>query len=221
MFTHDIHEVSPPMQPIGAIICMHGLGADNRNFEFLVPEITQNNALPLRFIFPNAPVRKITMNPHWPLRAWYDIFSLSHLEKEDEAGLMQARAFVDGLIADQIAKGIPSDKIIVAGFSQGGAMALHVGLRYPQRLAGILGMSCYLPLVQKIEHEFSAANKDTPILLTHGTQDTVLPLEVSRISKLALKRNHTNVELKEYPMGHEVCLQEMRDIKQWVWNIYS
>ncbi len=217
---NDLHIIEPNQPAIGSVIWLHGLGADNRNFDTLVPELTQQGQLPLRFIFPNAPVRPVTINQQFPTRAWYDVYSLTHLDEEDEPGIAASQATIEKLIVTENGRGISSDKIILAGFSQGGAMALHTGLRYKDKLAGILGLSCYLPLFHQINSHATDINKNTPIFIAHGTDDDILSVSNAKITHSVLDHTHTNVAWHEYPMMHEINLQEVYDIQHWLASIY-
>lgn len=216
MIEHDTHIIEPAQKPIGTVIWLHGLGADNRNFDTLVPPLTREGALPLRFVFPNAPVRPITINQNMPMRAWYDVYSLTHLDREDEAGIADSQAYLEQLIDFEKQQGIAADRVVLAGFSQGGAMVMHTGLRYPEKLAGIMALSCYLPMFHTIAHASSDPNKDTPIFIGHGEHDPVLPMVASKITHAVLDNTHPNVSWHEYPMGHEICPQEVMDMQRWL-----
>jgi phospholipase/carboxylesterase len=203
-------------QPSAAsVIWMHGLGADNRNFDSLIPSLTNHNALPLRFIFPNAPVRPVSINYNAPTRAWYDIYSLTNLNREDKAGVYESAALISRLVQDEIDRGVPANRIILAGFSQGGAMALYTGMRQAHKIAGILGLSCYLPLISEHENTIHAANIETPTLIIHGTQDMTLPIFIGKLGHDVVARTHKNTQWKEYIMQHEITPQEAQDIHQW------
>jgi phospholipase/carboxylesterase len=172
--------------PDAAVIWLHGLGADARDFEPVVPSLALSPQRPLRFVFPDAPVRPVTLNAGMPMRAWYDIGDLDPAGRpEDAAGIRRAADSVGALLRAQIEQGIPAQRIVLGGFSQGGATALFTGLRFPERLAGVIGLSCYLPLVETLAAEGSAANRSTPIFLGHGLADPVVPAWIGRTSQLA------------------------------------
>ncbi len=216
--THRLHEsadavVLAPAAPASAsVIWLHGLGADGHDFVPIVPELK----LPaVRFVFPHAPVRPVTLNMGMRMRAWYDIRTLTAEGRADEAGIRESVALLGRYIAAERAAGVASERIIVAGFSQGGAVALHAGLRHPERLGGILALSTYLPLQASLAAELSAANRATPILMCHGQFDPVLPMALGILARDWLVAERYPVEWKEYPMQHQVCLPEIQDIATW------
>ena len=207
-------------EPKGTIIWMHGLGADCWDFVSVVKELGLPEDLPLRFIFPQAPTRSISINNGQRMPGWYDI-TLSELQdgparKADEAGVRETQAFINALIAREATRGIASDKIVVAGFSQGGAIALQTGLRHPQPLAGVLALSTYLPLENSLATERTLANANIPILMAHGTQDPLVPVTLARLSKGKIEAQGYKVEWREYPMQHSVCMEEVDDIGTWL-----
>ena len=203
-------------EPRGSVIWMHGLGADCWDFVSIVKELYLPDDLPLRFIFPQAPTRPITINGGHVMPGWYDI-SMAELErKPDEAGVRESQGFIDALIAREVSRGIASNKIILAGFSQGGAIALQAGLRQTQALAGILALSTYLTLGDSLAKEKTTANADIPILMAHGTQDPVVPLALARSSRDAMAALGFKVEWREYPMQHSLCAQEVEEISGWL-----
>lgn len=207
-------------EPKGTIIWMHGLGADCWDFVSVVKELGLPEDLPLRFIFPQAPTRSISINNGQRMPGWYDI-TLSELQdgparKADEAGVRETQAFINALIAREATRGIASDKIVVAGFSQGGAIALQTGLRHPQPLAGVLALSTYLPLENSLATERTLANANIPILMAHGTQDSLVPVTLARLSKGKIEAQGYKVEWREYPMQHSVCMEEVDDIGTWL-----
>jgi len=208
----DCIEITPKLPPTASIIWLHGLGADGHDFVDIVPQLGLSSA---RFIFPHAPVRPITLNAGYPMRAWYDIHGLDRFAKEDEEGVRASAVMVNQLIQHEIAQGIPSDKIVLAGFSQGGAMALYAGLCYPQKLAGILALSCYLPLATQVAIEASAANKAIPIFMAHGSMDDIVNISLGEYSCQYLQNLGYHVGFHRYPMAHNVCLEEVSDIAQW------
>jgi phospholipase/carboxylesterase len=198
---------------IGSVIWLHGLGADGHDFADIVPQLHLPENLPIRFIFPHAPIRPITINANMRMRAWYDIYSLEDLTQEDEAGILQTEKSINELIRAEIDNGIPSNRIILAGFSQGGAMALFAGLRYPQPLAGILALSTYLPLANQ---PLQTANRNIPIFMAHGRFDPVLPMSLGQQTYMLLKKLNYPIEWHEYPMEHQVCAEEIAAISQWL-----
>lgn len=208
------------LQPDGAarasVIWLHGLGADGHDFVPIVRELQLPQDLGVRFIFPHAPVRKVTLNNGMPMRAWYDIQSLDRKGLLDEAGIRQSEATVRALIAAERRAGIEAHRIVVAGFSQGGAIAQHTALRYEERLAGLLALSTYLPLAEALATEGKAMNKTLPILMCHGQHDPILPLALGEWSRDQLRSMGYTVDWHAYPMAHEVCLPEIELIGQWL-----
>jgi len=208
-------EINPPTAPIASVIWMHGLGADGHDFASIVPELHLAKELPIRFVFPHAPMIPVTLNNGYIMRAWYDIFGLSLGSREDDVGIRRSEKAVCSLIEHEKSLGIPANRIILAGFSQGGAIALHTGLRYSERLAGILALSTYLPLNGTLVEEATKENNDIPIFLAHGTQDNVLPYGFAQLAEQALKQNGHPVEFHTYQMPHSVCMEEIADIAAW------
>ncbi|HEX9391804.1 MAG TPA: alpha/beta fold hydrolase [Usitatibacteraceae bacterium] len=209
-------ELTTGIDPKGSVIWMHGLGADCWDFVPIVRELGLADDLPLRFIFPQAPTRPITINGGHAMPGWYDI-AMDELERRpDEAGIRESQAAIDALIEREIARGVASDKIILAGFSQGGAVALQAGLRNKHALAGILALSTYLTLGDSLAREKTIANAHIPILMVHGTQDPVVPLALARSSRDALAANGYKVDWQEYPMPHSVCAEEVERIGEWL-----
>jgi phospholipase/carboxylesterase len=208
--------LEPSRPAIATVILMHGLGADGYDFVPVVDELRLPDTLPVRFIFPHARPRPVTLNNGYVMRAWYDIKTLDGARVEDDAGIRESADVVERLIADQVAKGIPAERIVLAGFSQGGAIALHTGLRHSARLAGILALSTYLPLRDKLAAEASEANRKTPILMCHGTQDAVIATPMASGSRDVLKSLGYAVDWREYPMPHSVSPQEIADVSAWL-----
>ncbi len=204
--------VEPAAPANAAVIWMHGLGADGHDFEPVVPEFDLRPPLSVRFIFPHAPFRPITINGGHVMRGWYDITELSSLQQEDATGVQASARAIEALIAQQIESGIPAQRIVLAGFSQGAAMALHTALRYAQPLAGVIALSGYLPLAAALEAEAHSANARTPIFLAHGNQDNVVPLRLAENTRTVLERNKYVVTWRTYPMPHSVCAQEIGDV---------
>lgn len=209
-------EIDPPGEIRSVIIWMHGLGADAHDFEPIVPHLQIPERLGLRFVFPNAPVQPVTINGGMAMRAWYDILSMDIPRQEDEKGLRNSEAAVQQLIRREQQRGIASKNILLAGFSQGGAMTLQTGLRYPEALGGLLALSCYLPLAASLEKERSSANQHTPIFMAHGTFDPVVPYTLGKTSMERLKDLDYQPDWHEYPMGHEVSLEEIQAIGRWL-----
>ncbi len=213
-------EIETAPNPAATIIWMHGLGADGNDFAPVVPELGLGDLPGIRFIFPHAPMMPVTINNGYVMRAWYDV-TYDDLEgtsrkKPDEKGVRASQAAIEKLIAHEKQRGIPARNMVVAGFSQGGAIALQTGLRYPERLAGIMALSTYLPLADRVPAEASAANKDVPIFLAHGTHDPVIPFAMATASRAALGELGYPVEWHEYPMQHSVCQEEIADIGKWL-----
>ena len=210
-------EAETAPNPTASIIILHGLGADGNDFVSFVDELDLKSVGPVRFVFPHAPTRPVTLNGGYVMRAWYDIFALDAKERrEDEAGLRESQALVEALIAREKARGVPAGRIVLAGFSQGCAMTLMTGLRHDERLAGLVGLSGYLPLAAKAEAERHAANRDLPIFLAHGTLDPVIPIARARQSRDVLVTMGHEVEWHEYPMPHSVCAEEIGDLERWL-----
>ena len=209
-------ELNTGANPKGTIIWMHGLGADCWDFVSVVKELGLPADLPLRFIFPQAPSRAITINNGQVMPGWYDISMAEMQRKPDEAGVRQSQAAIEQLIAREIERGMPSDKIILAGFSQGGAIALQTGLRYREALGGIMALSTYLTLEDSLAVEATIANANIPILMAHGTQDPLIPLSLAMSSRAKMEARGYKVEWREYPMPHSVCMEEIEDIGVWI-----
>jgi phospholipase/carboxylesterase len=214
--TVEAIEVESGPNPTGAVIWMHGLGADGHDFEPLVPELVRRDERSLRFVFPNAPVRPVTINGGYPMRAWYDIAGIDRHSVQDEPGIRASDTIVHALVRRENQRGIASGRIVLAGFSQGGAMALYSGTRYPERIAGIMGLSCYMLLASKFDAERSLANHTTPIFLAHGTQDGVVPPMLGDETRQLLEATNYSVEWHTYPMPHSVSPEEVADIAEWL-----
>jgi phospholipase/carboxylesterase len=208
--------LSPQAPASAAVIWLHGLGADGFDFVPIVDELRLPASLPVRFIFPHATPRPVTINNGFVMRAWYDILGFGPERAEDEAGIRESDGIVKRYIEQQISGGIPASKIVIAGFSQGGAIAFQSGLRYPQRLAGIMALSTYLPLRGSVAAEASAANRDVPILMCHGVRDGVVPAQLGQASRDVLQGLGYQIDWRTYPMEHSVCMEEVMDISKWL-----
>jgi phospholipase/carboxylesterase len=220
--TLEAIEIETGPAPRAAMFNLHGLGADGNDFVPVARELDLSAVGPVRFVFPHSPSRPVTINGGYVMPAWYDILGLdSHAQREDEAGLRASQALVEGLIAKEKARGVAAGRIVVAGFSQGCAMALMTGLRHGERLAGLVGLSGYLPLAARTEAERHAANRDTPIFLAHGTVDPVIPIARARQSRAALAALGHPVEWHEYPMPHSVTPAEIADLNRWLLGILA
>jgi phospholipase/carboxylesterase len=215
----DTVEVETGPNPLGSVIWMHGLGADAHDFEPIVPELHAQVGLPLRFVFPNAPVRPITLNSGYAMRAWFDIVSIGG--PPDETATRASAASIRALIARENERGIATARIVLAGFSQGGAMAVFAGVRHPERIAGIMGLSCFDPLPGTLAAERTAANQETSIFMAHGTQDPMVPIARARALQMELVSLGYAVEWRDYSMPHSVCVEEVRDIAIWLRSVFA
>jgi phospholipase/carboxylesterase len=202
--------------PAWSIIWLHGLGADGNDFAPIVPELVSPQWPAVRFVFPHAPVQPVTINNGMAMRSWYDIYGFDLMAQQDEKGIRASIKHLEALIAREHERGIPSERILLAGFSQGGAIALAGGLRYPEKLAGIIALSTYLPLAPLLAAERSAANADTPLFWGHGTVDPVVILQRGTDSRAALEALGYHVDWHTYLMPHSVCPQEIADLRQWI-----
>lgn len=212
-------EIETATNPSASVIWLHGLGADGHDFEPIVPELDLPPTLPLRFVFPHAPMRPVTINQGWVMRAWYDVRDDGGVRREDEEGVRASQRAIETLIDREKKRGISSGKLVLAGFSQGGAMALHAGLRHPERLAGILALSCFLPLADKLAAEASPANRDVPIFMAHGIHDPLIPATRARQARDILLELGYPVAWQEYPMPHSVCEAEVGDVSRWLCQV--
>jgi len=201
--------------PAWSVIWLHGLGADGHDFAPIVPELVRPQWPPLRFVFPHAPVRAVSINNGMRMRAWYDILGLEIAQQQDEEGVRASIGLVDALVEREAARGIASDHVLLAGFSQGGAIALAAALRHPRKLAGVIALSTYLPIAQHTEAELSEANRGIPIFMAHGDQDPVVGHALGAMSRDYLERLGHRVDWHSYPMVHAVCPQEIADIARW------
>jgi len=216
--TLEIIEIETGPRPSAAVIWLYGLGADAHDFEPVVPELGLPAAKPVRFIFPNAPQRLVTINMGMRMRVWYDILQLGG-GPEDEAGIRESQALLEKLISAQKQKGIPARRIVLAGFSQGGAIALQTAPRHAERLAGVMALSTYLPLQGSLEQERNPINNDLPVFMAHGAVDPMIPMARAMQSRDALQALGYPVEWRMYPMPHSVCPQEIADIAAFLIRI--
>lgn len=212
-------EIETGPNPTATVLLMHGLGADGNDFVPICNEMDLSAVGPVRFVFPNAPVMPVTINGGYRMPAWYDI--LGPGQPEDEAGLRRSQAAIEALIANEKARGIPFQRIVVAGFSQGCAMTFMTALRYPERLAGIVGLSGYLPLAGTVAAERHPANQKTPIFQAHGLRDGVIPIARAVASRDALSALGYDVEWHEYPMEHSVCMEEIADLNRYLLRVLA
>jgi phospholipase/carboxylesterase len=212
----DAVVINPAQQPQACLIWLHGLGADGHDFEPLIPELGLVNEIGVRVVLPHAPHRPVTINGGMVMRAWYDVLSPDFGHAEDSNGIRQSEQELLTLIAREVANGVPAERIVLAGFSQGGAMALHTGVRYPQRFAGILALSCYLPLAKLLARESSEAGQTVPIMMAHGTADPLIPLVLAEQSRDLLRQQGYSVDWHTYTMPHAVYPQEIRDLSDWL-----
>lgn len=211
------HSTDP--NPTHCVIWLHGLGADGHDFAPIVPELRLPASMAVRFVFPHATVQPVTINGGMAMRSWYDILTPNLVKREDESGIRASELAIRALIARENARGIPTERIVLAGFSQGCAMTLHTGLRLPAKLAGMMGLSGYLPLIDMADTERHPANADTPIFLAHGTHDPVVALERAEASRTKLTDLGYAVQWHTYPMQHSVCAQEIHDISRFLQSV--
>jgi phospholipase/carboxylesterase len=209
-------EVETGPSPRVAVIWLHGLGADGHDFEPIVPEMDLPSDVAIRFVFPHAPMRPVTVNNGMVMRAWYDVSLAGGRRQEDEPGVRESERQINALIAREKERGVPPAATFLFGFSQGGAMALHSGVRYPDRLGGIAALSCFLPLADTIATEASPANRDVPIFMAHGTHDPLIPVERGAQARDLLVALGYRVEWHEYRMPHSVCAEEIVDLSAWL-----
>jgi phospholipase/carboxylesterase len=215
----DAIQIETGPSPQGTVIWMHGLGADGNDFVPIVQELDLGGAPDIRFVFPHAPTRPVSINNGYVMRAWYDVKwgDLEGRSKQpDEAGLRASQQSIVQLVERECDRGIAAERIVLAGFSQGGAMALQTGLRLPRKLAGIMALSCYLPFAESLASEATAENHATPIFMAHGSQDGVIALQMATTSRDILRQHGYDVEWHAYPMAHSVCLEEIAHIGAWL-----
>jgi len=212
----DTIEVETGPAPRTAVIWMHGLGADGHDFEPIVPELDLPAGLAIRFVFPHASMRPVTVNAGMVMRAWYDVSLAGGQRHEDEPGVRASQGQIEALIEREKQRGVTAASTFLFGFSQGGAMALQAGLRYPERLGGIAALSSFLPLAGTVAAEGSAANRDAPIFMAHGAHDPLIPLARGHESRDRMIALGYRVEWHEYPMPHAVCAEEIADLSAWL-----
>ncbi|MFT4101167.1 MAG: alpha/beta hydrolase [Burkholderiaceae bacterium] len=216
-------ELATGAAPTASVVWLHGLGASGDDFVPIVPELDlkalRQAAGDVRFVFPNAPSRPVTVNNGYVMPAWYDIFGFGGRAGEDEAGLRASQAAIESLVARERSRGVPARKIVLAGFSQGCAMTLMTGLRHAERLAGLMCLSGYLPLADRTSAERQAANDDVPIFMAHGTHDPMIPIQRAEASRDALRALGYTVQWHAYPMPHSVCPEEIEDISDWLLKV--
>lgn len=223
--THRMQEsadavvLAPATPASGSVIWLHGLGADGRDFVPIVPELMLPASPGVRFVFPHAPVRPVTLNMGMRMRAWYDIKMADLARIEDAVGLRESQAACEQLIAREVARGMPKKRIVLAGFSQGGAVALQAGLRHGERLAGLMILSSYLPLAASVATEASSANRDVPIFMAHGSDDAVIALDRAANSRDQLSALGYAVQWHDYEMEHSLCTEEINDVRAWLGQV--
>ncbi|WP_432470871.1 alpha/beta hydrolase [Amphritea sp. HPY] len=212
-------EVEPSQPPVASVIWLHGLGADGSDFEPVVPALQLPPELPVRFVFPNAPQQPVTVNGGYVMPAWYDILEMSIERKIDTEGLLASSAQIEALIQREVDRGVPEHRIVLAGFSQGGAVAYHTALCYPRRLAGLLTLSTYIATADRIADQDAAANKSLPILIAHGVADDVVPLSLGQQAVTTLQQLGYQPQWLTYPVDHGLCLEEVEAIGHWLQDI--
>ena len=212
-------EIETAASPGASIIWMHGLGADGHDFVDVVPELSLPARPGVRFVFPHAPMRPVTINGGYVMRAWYDIRDDDGVRREDPAGVRASQRAIEALIAREKERGVPAAAIVLAGFSQGGAMALHTALRHTERLAGVMALSCSLPLSDTLAGEAAPANRDVSIFMAHGTHDPMIPMARALRAREVLTGLGYRLEWHEYPMPHSVCVEEIADIGVWLGKV--
>jgi phospholipase/carboxylesterase len=219
MSTLEVIEIATGNDPDAVVIWLHGLGADGNDFAPIVPELRLPARLKVRFVFPHAPMMPVTINSGYVMRAWYDITFDGLERRPDASGILASQAAVEALLAHERLRGIASRRIVLAGFSQGGAITLQTGLRHAQPLAGLMVLSSYLPLAETLPAEAAQANAQTPIFMAHGRDDNVIPLQLAQRSREQLEAMGYPVEWHAYPMPHSVCAQEIVDISRWLQQV--
>jgi phospholipase/carboxylesterase len=215
----DTVEIEPSRPADAAVVLLHGLGADGHDFESLVPELRLPGGSAIRWVFPHATVRPVTLNGGMRMRAWYDILGLDRRAVQDEAGIRESAATAAALVRREKERGVRSDRVVLAGFSQGGAIALFAGLRYPERLAGVLALSTYLPLDTTLADEAHPANAAVPVFQAHGRFDDIVPLALGQRTRELLSSRGYDVEWRTYPMPHSLSAEEVGDIRAWLLKV--
>ena len=225
MNTAETVEVGGGEKPDGTVIWLHGLGADGHDFEPIVAELDLDKQADLRFVFPHAPVRPVTINGGIPMRAWYDVMSLDRSGPQDEAGIRDSAETLKRLIEREHDRGVDYDRIVLAGFSQGGAIAMHTAMRFPEKLAGLMALSTWMPLEATIDGEVmqspESQPRDLPVLMAHGSFDPMLPIAVGQHARDIMQKAGFNVQWHEFPMAHAVCAEEIAEIRRWLLSIFA
>ena len=214
-------ELNPGAAPRATVIILHGLGADGTDFLPMADELKLDAVGPVRYIFPRAPVRPVTINNGYPMRAWYDILAADLVRREDEAGLRESMAAVQRLIAAEVVRGVPARRIVLAGFSQGCAITLGAGVRCTERLAGLAGLSGYMPLADTTAAERHSANRDTPVFMAHGRNDGVVAMARGTAGRDLLQGLGQPLEWHDYPMEHSVCIEEVQALQHWLLRVLA
>ncbi|MEJ6004667.1 carboxylesterase [Paucibacter sp. AS339] len=214
-------EMNPAGEARASLIVLHGLGADGADFITMCDALDLADVGPMRFVMPRAQERPVSLNNGYVMRAWYDLYGLETHRREDEAGLRESMREVHGLIDRERERGVPAHRIVLAGFSQGCAMTLLAGLRYPERLAGLVGLSGYLPLIGSTAAERHPANAEVPLFMAHGSQDDVVSIERGRNARDALTSLGYRVEWQDYPMAHSMCMDEVNDLNRWLLQVLA
>ena len=225
MATVETVEVGGTGQPDGSVIWLHGLGADGHDFEPIVPELRLGERADLRFVFPHAPMRPVTINGGMSMRAWYDVMSLDRSGPQDEAGIRESATSLLQLIEREKERGVAANRIVLAGFSQGGAIAMHAAMRFPHALAGLMVLSAWMPLESTIDAEVVKSSgsqaRDLAVLMAHGSFDPILPIAAGQHARDIMQKAGFTVQWHEYPMAHAVCAEEISEIRKWLVNVYS
>ncbi|MCY7296254.1 alpha/beta hydrolase [Alteromonas sp. a30] len=209
-------EVNPQTQHDAVVIWLHGLGDSGNGFAPIVPQLNLPADHKIRFVFPHAPIRPVTINNGFQMRAWYDIKSMNFEDRADKAGVQESTAMVEALIESEMAKGVPAERVILAGFSQGGVIAYYLGARLQKKIAGMICLSTYMSDNPSTFSEWSDTNKNTPIFAAHGQFDDVVPIQLGKNAYTNMKDNGFAISWKEYPMQHNVCLEQLHDISRWL-----
>ena len=225
MDTAETVEVGGGEKPDGTVIWLHGLGADGHDFEPIVAELDLDKQADLRFVFPHAPVRPVTINGGIPMRAWYDVMSLDRSGPQDEAGIRDSAETLKRLIEREHDRGVDYDRVVLAGFSQGGAIAMHTAMRFPEKLAGLMALSTWMPLEATIDGEVmqspESQPRDLPVLMAHGSFDPMLPIAVGQHARDIMQKAGFDVQWHEFPMAHAVCAEEIAEIRRWLLSIFA